>query len=40
VTEALAPRIGMSNALSNWNQIAVALAEPNRRRVPQLMRVK
>ena len=30
----------MSNALSNWNQIAAALGEPNRRRVPQLLRVK
>ena len=40
VTEALAPRIGMSNALSNGNHIAAALGEPNRRRVPQLTRSK
>jgi hypothetical protein len=40
VTEALAPRIGLGKALSNWNQIAAALAERNRRRVPQLLEVK
>jgi hypothetical protein len=40
VIEALAPRVGLDAALSNWNQIAVALGEPNRRRIPQIMRMK
>jgi len=39
VTEAIAPAVGLATAIKQWNEIAAALAERNRKRKPQLSKV-
>ena len=34
--QAIAPKLGLAFVLPHWNEIAAALAEGNRERVPQL----
>jgi len=34
--ETIAPRLQLEQVLTHWNEIAMALAERNRKRVPQL----
>jgi len=37
--ETIAPRLKLEQVLTHWNEIAMALAERNRKRVPQLNRL-
>ena len=36
VQQTIAPDLGLTSVLPHWNEIAAALAERNRQRVPQL----
>jgi hypothetical protein len=40
VTEAIAPAVGLAATLAHWNDIAAALAERNRKRKPQLSKLR
>jgi hypothetical protein len=37
--ETIAPRLKLEQVLTHWNEIAMALAERNRKKVPQLNRL-
>lgn len=37
--QTFAPRLGLEQVLRHWNEIAAALAERNRKRVPQISRL-
>jgi hypothetical protein len=36
IQQAIEPVLGLDKIVQNWNEIAGALAEPSRKRVPQL----
>jgi hypothetical protein len=39
IQQTIAPRLKLQQVLTHWNEIAMALAERNRKRVPQLDRL-
>jgi len=38
--EAIAPAVGLAITIGHWNEIAAALGERNRKRTPQLSRMR
>jgi len=40
VIEAVAPPIGLQAAIAHWNEIAAALGERNRKRKPQISKLR
>jgi len=39
IQQTIAPRLKLEQVLTHWNEIAMALAERSRKRVPQLNRL-
>jgi len=40
VIEAIAPALGLATTIARWNEISAALGERNRKRKPQLSKMR